>query len=280
MLCANVWLDEWELQVGDPLHICIGKALEQAAYVAVVISPDSVKSRWCQAELEQALTREKRTGKKVVLPLIHRRVMLPPFLEGRMYLDFSDSYFGSLAQLAAFLHGAPRKKVASHLATNEPNSLDQVKRFLADVLPTTSPVRALVAKKFIRIMNALRAAGIEADPKEIVILPKGMGGEKLIIMDSGITPSQTLSRISQKIGSSEHERPPSWRKAELAAEDFAKKHLEPLGCTILRAVVLTGFEVYIDYEGHLTSKQIEKFSFAFRRLIGLDLVLRIKGARK
>lgn len=273
LLCAAVWLDEWELQVGDSLHQCIGEALEQAAYVAVVVSPDSVRSRWCQAELEQALTREKRTGKKVVLPLLHKRVMLPAFLEGRVYLDFDNSYFRSLAQLAAFLHGASGQEVALHLASVDLQELDQVKTFLANVLPTASPVRAIAACKFTRIMDALKAVGIEVDPKEIGILPKGTAGKTIILMDDCVVSGQTLSKEAQEIAAAEHERPPSWRKAELSAKDFANTHLGPLGCTVLRAVVLTSFEVLVEYEGNLTRKQIQDFSFAFRRLIGLDIIL-------
>lgn len=64
-LDVAVWFDEWELSVGDSLHGCIGAALNCAAFIGVVLSPDSIMSKWCRDELEQALSREKRTGAKI-----------------------------------------------------------------------------------------------------------------------------------------------------------------------------------------------------------------------
>ena len=54
-LSVRVWLDEWELEPGDSLHDCIGSALQESAYVGVVLSPDSVASKWCNRELQTAL---------------------------------------------------------------------------------------------------------------------------------------------------------------------------------------------------------------------------------
>src|SRR5262249_4515492 len=120
------WVDEWELKVGDSLHECIGRALEEAAYVGVILSPASVQSRWCRAELDQALTREKRIGRTVVLPLLYRRVPIPPFLEGRVYLSFSKSYYGALTQLVGFLHDVPLRVLSRELASKKPRSVREV----------------------------------------------------------------------------------------------------------------------------------------------------------
>ena len=57
-LSVGVWLDEWELEVGDSLHECIGTAIDAAAYVGVVLSPNSAASKWCQRELQTSLARE------------------------------------------------------------------------------------------------------------------------------------------------------------------------------------------------------------------------------
>ena len=78
-LSVGVWLDEWELGPGDWLHGCIGAALESVAYMGVVMSPSSLRSRWCRSELQQSLAREKRTGEKVVIPLLYRKVTPPAF---------------------------------------------------------------------------------------------------------------------------------------------------------------------------------------------------------
>ena len=125
-----VWIDEWRLAVGDSLHTCIGKAINESAYVVVILSPDSVQSLWCRDELEQALTREKRTGQKVVLPLLYRRVIPPPFIEGRLYLNFSSSYWRSLALLAGFLHGLEQQLVSEVSSQRHARCLEDVRQVL------------------------------------------------------------------------------------------------------------------------------------------------------
>src|SRR6266404_4739424 len=85
-LSVDVWLDEWELQPGDSLHECIGSALESSAYIGIVLSPDSVESKWCRSELQAALAREMNLSRKLALPILCRRVSLPIFLADRLYL--------------------------------------------------------------------------------------------------------------------------------------------------------------------------------------------------
>ncbi|MFC1633965.1 toll/interleukin-1 receptor domain-containing protein [Planctomycetota bacterium] len=160
-LAVSVWYAEWELEVGDSLHACIGEALERSAFVGVVLSPDSVASRWCQSELDQALAREKRTGGTVVLPLLYRRVPLPPFLEGRLYLNFSRSYFKALARLVGFLQMIPPRELADRLSLNRPKSIDDVYDVLRDLFPPSSRVRVLAAQKYKDIQDALGRAGVD-----------------------------------------------------------------------------------------------------------------------
>ncbi len=111
-LGVAVWYDDWQLEAGDSLHDCIAKAIEESSCVGVVLSPDSMNSRWCKAELSQALAREKRTGEKLVLPILYRRVEIPPILEDRLYLHFSRLYWIKLASLASILLGIDRQIIA------------------------------------------------------------------------------------------------------------------------------------------------------------------------
>lgn len=159
-LGVHVWFDEWRLQVGDGLHNVIGEALERSAFIAVVLSPSSIESKWCQSELEQALTREKREGKKVALPLLYRRVQPPPFLEGRLYLDFSHSYLRALARLTGFLRAYEPERVNMLLKIQKPKSVGDV----AVVLDKCSPisrVNVLPAEKYLAIREILKATGVD-----------------------------------------------------------------------------------------------------------------------
>jgi len=87
---SDVWVDEAEIMVGDSLTKKIEEGLTKTRFFGVVLSPRSVKSRWVQKELEAAMNKEIRTGSVVVLPLLYEECELPPFLEGKLYADFTS----------------------------------------------------------------------------------------------------------------------------------------------------------------------------------------------
>ncbi len=178
-LGIHVWLDEWELAEGDSLHGCIGAALNTSSYVGVVLSPDSVKSKWCQAELQQALAREMRSGEKVVIPLLCRRVIVPPFLEDRLYADFYRKYYVALTNVAGLIHAADRRDISEALDHERPKSTDDVREILESVGCET--ISYLSVKDFAQLKRLLDKAGIRFTGDEIDIspvVPKKKGAKK------------------------------------------------------------------------------------------------------
>lgn len=137
-LSITVWLDEWELAPGDSLHERIGSALRKAKYVVVVLSPDSINSRWCQDELRESLTREKQIGSKVVVPILSRDVEVPSFLGDKLRLNFSREYYEPLARLAGMILRADSRILSRAVAQKNPVSLGDVRQLLvhAGVSPT------------------------------------------------------------------------------------------------------------------------------------------------
>lgn len=85
----DVWIDEAEILIGDSLMQKIEEGLKKTRYFGVVLSPRSVESPWVKKELEAALNKELKTGSIVVLPLLYEHCDLPPFLEGKLYADFT-----------------------------------------------------------------------------------------------------------------------------------------------------------------------------------------------
>jgi hypothetical protein len=85
----DVWVDEAEILVGDSLIQKIEEGLKKTRYFGVVLSPRSVGSPWVKKELEAAMNKELKTGSVVVLPLLYEHCDLPPFLEGKLYADFT-----------------------------------------------------------------------------------------------------------------------------------------------------------------------------------------------
>ena len=64
----NVWLDRWELNVGDSIVERIQNALTESSAMLVILSKHSVESEWCKKELNAGIVRELDEKKVVVLP--------------------------------------------------------------------------------------------------------------------------------------------------------------------------------------------------------------------
>lgn len=106
----GVWFDEQEIRVGDSLTKRIGEALHAHDFIIVVLSPASVKSQWVQKELAEAMMREIKQNRVVVLPVISRQCEIPPFLTDKKYADFtgdSDSALNLLVNSIEGHHGSP-----------------------------------------------------------------------------------------------------------------------------------------------------------------------------
>jgi hypothetical protein len=67
----EVWLDEFELTVGDNLRRKIEEGLRHSKYGVVILSPDFFESDWSQAELD-GLAQLEVDHRKVILPVLHR----------------------------------------------------------------------------------------------------------------------------------------------------------------------------------------------------------------
>lgn len=67
----RVWLDRFELTVGDSLRQSIERGLSGSRFGIVIISPDFLQKHWPQAELDGLAAREM-AGLKVILPVWHR----------------------------------------------------------------------------------------------------------------------------------------------------------------------------------------------------------------
>ena len=102
---CHVWIDEAEMKPGDSLLYKITDGIENIDYIAVVLSPDSVGSRWVEVELEMAMTRQVEDRTVRVVPLLYRDCDVPLFLRGKIYLDFrrEDKYWRTFEQLYSFL---------------------------------------------------------------------------------------------------------------------------------------------------------------------------------
>jgi hypothetical protein len=82
----HVWLDEHDLIAGDPLPESIGKALQAAKVILVVVSKASVASKWLRYELNIATERMIK-GECRVIPIVIDDTPLPAEVRGLLYAD-------------------------------------------------------------------------------------------------------------------------------------------------------------------------------------------------
>jgi hypothetical protein len=86
----DVWFDEWELLVGHNLFDEIYKAIREAAYLAVILTKQSVKSKWVKEELDFAKQEELERGGTKILPLYFEKCNIPYYLKSKKYANFID----------------------------------------------------------------------------------------------------------------------------------------------------------------------------------------------
>jgi ligand-binding sensor protein len=88
----KVWFDEFELQVGDSLRGKIEEGITRSGFLAVVLSPNAVKSKWVKTEINAAFARELKKRSVFILPLLCKKCHVPLFLADKVYADFTMSY--------------------------------------------------------------------------------------------------------------------------------------------------------------------------------------------
>jgi hypothetical protein len=89
---ARVWVDRWELSVGDSITARVQDAIQDASALLVLLSKASVASGWCAREINSGLVRELEERRVVVLPLLIQDCEIPLFLRDKLYADFRTSF--------------------------------------------------------------------------------------------------------------------------------------------------------------------------------------------
>ena len=96
---AHVWVDTWELNVGDSILNRVQEAIQASSALLIVLSKASVASEWCRKELNAGLMRELDEKKVIVLPVLVEDCEIPVFLREKMYADFRKNFKTGLKAL-------------------------------------------------------------------------------------------------------------------------------------------------------------------------------------
>jgi hypothetical protein len=96
---VNVWLDQWEIRVGDSIVERINSGLSSASHLLVLLSKHSVVKPWVKRELSSAIMRQLRGESVVVLPVLLDECEIPPILSDIRYADCRAGISGGIAEI-------------------------------------------------------------------------------------------------------------------------------------------------------------------------------------
>jgi hypothetical protein len=109
----RVWYSEWEMRPGDSLTGKISEGMAASGSMIVVLSKQSVASKWVEKEFSLALT-DSLTRKEVrILPILLEDCTFPRsfhFLGDVLYADFRTDYDEALGRLLSALGKRPSRR--------------------------------------------------------------------------------------------------------------------------------------------------------------------------
>jgi hypothetical protein len=87
-----IWLDEWELDIGDSLIERIYAGIDAGSYFILVMSKASIASGWVTKEMTAALVKEEQLSRRFLIPILIDESKPPLAVADRLYADFSKDY--------------------------------------------------------------------------------------------------------------------------------------------------------------------------------------------
>jgi hypothetical protein len=132
--CAiDVWLDDWELEVGQSLTDEIAKAMDASRFIAILITENYNKTVWTKTEYKKALAREQKEQRTVMLPIIVGDAEIPDFLEDKIYIDLRSEYFSGITRIVGMVHGLTPYRISTALRAGAPRNVNDVWQLLQSI---------------------------------------------------------------------------------------------------------------------------------------------------
>ena len=99
----EVWLDEWEINVGDSIIEKIDSGLEAIQFLILCYSGAGVHSPWMSREWMSTLARQLKGAGVKILPVRFPGGRPPALLTDIKYIDLSADWASGIDQLCAAL---------------------------------------------------------------------------------------------------------------------------------------------------------------------------------
>lgn len=103
----STWVDEDELEAGDSLLDKLEEGIEDSTHFVIILSPNSVESKWVIHELKDAI----KVSKKII-PIKYKECKIPKELQGLLYFDLSDEIVERRGELIEFITDGYKKNLA------------------------------------------------------------------------------------------------------------------------------------------------------------------------
>lgn len=91
-----VWMDRWELKVGDSVTLKIQESLSESDYLLIVLSQQSIESDWFKREISTGLMREIEEKRAIILPVLIEDCKIPLLIRDKLYADFRQDFKSGL----------------------------------------------------------------------------------------------------------------------------------------------------------------------------------------
>ena len=143
----DVWLDQWEIRIGDEFVQKIEQGLDEVEFVIVLLTPASVASEWVDREWRHKVQHEAQHKRIAIVPVRGEPCEIPDFLAQRSHADISGgSYPMGLAHLLAILrfYADEADLPASPIETKPPAQT---------MLPIVTPIALEVGRELISLFE-------------------------------------------------------------------------------------------------------------------------------
>lgn len=144
ILGHNIWLDEWQIKVGESIPTKIQEGIEKAKYVIVILSPSSIESGWVEKEWQTAYWAEIENKSIVVLPVLYIDCNIPALLRPKKYADFRGKYEIGFAKLSQAIIPAEIKDLGIDEASGDKDDAALL-NLLSDIQGNNKPLSQCLA---------------------------------------------------------------------------------------------------------------------------------------
>lgn len=151
----KIWLDEWEIQVGQCIPTEIEKGITDANFLIVLLSNHAVNSTWVEREWKTAYWDEVNQNSVLILPACIEQCKIPKLLQTKKYASLFKSYdYGFREIVTAINHYTIQKAKEDFYAV--------VDRVRAQVDSTPDELKLMTNEHWDRFQTAVESLGSQA----------------------------------------------------------------------------------------------------------------------